>query len=324
MPCSVVVGRLQRRGGARSRRCAACIESVIVSAYMMTRPFTLRAARPDVWISAPRRAQEAFLVGVENGDQRHFGQVEPFAQQVDADQHVEHAAAQVAQDLDALERVDVRVQVADLDAQLLVVRASGPRPSAWSASSPARARLRSARSRISCSRSSTWPLHRPHLDRRIHQAGRPDHLLDDHAARLRAARTGPASPRRRPAGRRAAPTPRSSAAGCRAPTAGGSRTRPALPCATGRRDTCRGPAARSGGSRRRRPARPTAGSRAASAAAAPGGAAGQVARVVLDAVAVADLLDHLEVEHRPLVQPLGLEHLALALELAAALARARP
>ena len=42
-------------------------------------------------------------------------------------------------------------------------------------------------------------------------------------------------------------------------------------------------------------------------------AAGQVPRVVLDAVAVADLLDHLEVEHRPLVQPLRLEDLALAI-----------
>ena len=39
-------------------------------------------------------------------------------------------------------------------------------------------------------------------------------------------------------------------------------------------------------------------------------AAGQMARVVLDAVAVADLPDHLEVEHRPLVQPLRLEQLA--------------
>ena len=80
---------------------------------MMTRPLTLRAARPDVWISEPRRAQEAFLVGVENRHQRHFGQVEPFAQQVDADEHVELAAAQVAQNLDALERLDVGVQVAD-------------------------------------------------------------------------------------------------------------------------------------------------------------------------------------------------------------------
>ena len=42
---------------------------------------------------------------------------------------------------------------------------------------------------------------------------------------------------------------------------------------------------------------------------------GEMARVVLDAVAVADLLDHLEIEHRPLMQPLRLEDLALRLEL---------
>ncbi len=68
------------------------------------------------------RSQEAFLVGIEDGDQRHFRQVEAFAQQVDPDQHVEHAPPQVAQDLDALERVDIRMQVADLDAELLVIR----------------------------------------------------------------------------------------------------------------------------------------------------------------------------------------------------------
>ena len=36
-------------------------------------------------------------------------------------------------------------------------------------------------------------------------------------------------------------------------------------------------------------------------------------------MAVADLLDHLEVEHRPLVQPLRLEQLAFAFEIAAPL-----
>ena len=45
-------------------------------------------------------------------DQRHLGQVETLPQQVDADQHVELAEAQRAQDLDALDRVDVGVQVA--------------------------------------------------------------------------------------------------------------------------------------------------------------------------------------------------------------------
>ena len=41
----------------------------------------------------------------------------------------------------------------------------------------------------------------------------------------------------------------------------------------------------------------------------------EMARVVLDAVAVPDLLDHLQVEHRSLMQTLGLEQLAFAFEL---------
>ena len=58
------------------------------------------------------RAQIALLVGVEHRDQRAFRNIEPFAQQVDADQHVEHAEPQIADDLDALDRVDVGVHVA--------------------------------------------------------------------------------------------------------------------------------------------------------------------------------------------------------------------
>ena len=66
-------------------------------------------------------AQEALLVGVENGDERAFGNVEALAQQVDADQHVEGAEPQVADDLDALDRVDVGVHVAHAHAVLVQV-----------------------------------------------------------------------------------------------------------------------------------------------------------------------------------------------------------
>ena len=54
-------------------------------------------------------------------DQRHLRQVQALAQQVDADQDVELAQAQVAEDLHPLEGVDVGVEVADLDAQVPVV-----------------------------------------------------------------------------------------------------------------------------------------------------------------------------------------------------------
>ena len=79
-------------------------------------------------------AQEAFLVGIENGDQRAFGNIEAFAQQVDADQHVELAKPQVADDLDALQRVDVGVHVAHTHALSRACIRSGLRPCAWSAS----------------------------------------------------------------------------------------------------------------------------------------------------------------------------------------------
>ena len=52
-------------------------------------------------------AQEPLLVGIEDGDQGHLRQVEPLAQQVDPDQHVVHAQAQVPQDLDPLQGVDL-------------------------------------------------------------------------------------------------------------------------------------------------------------------------------------------------------------------------
>jgi hypothetical protein len=42
----------------------------------MARPRTFRAARPIVWNQRAGRAQESFLVRVENRDQRDFGQIE--------------------------------------------------------------------------------------------------------------------------------------------------------------------------------------------------------------------------------------------------------
>ena len=64
------------------------------------------------------RAQEAGLVGVEDGHQLHLGQVEALAQQVDADQDVELPQPQVAQQLDAGDGVDVGVEIAHAHAEL--------------------------------------------------------------------------------------------------------------------------------------------------------------------------------------------------------------
>jgi hypothetical protein len=78
-------------------------------------------------------AQEAFLVGVENGDEAAFGNVEALAQQVDADEHVERAEAQIADDLDALDRVDVASACSARARRSRADIRSGPRPCAWSA-----------------------------------------------------------------------------------------------------------------------------------------------------------------------------------------------
>ena len=69
----------------------------------------------------PGRPQEPFLVGVEDRHERHLGEVDPLAQQVDPDQDIEDAEPKVAQDRDALERVDLAVEVLDLHAQFLQV-----------------------------------------------------------------------------------------------------------------------------------------------------------------------------------------------------------
>ena len=67
-----------------------------------------RGARPEV----------ALLVRVENCDEAHLRQVEPLPQQVDADDHVVHTEAEVAKDLAAFQGLDVGVQVVDADAHL--------------------------------------------------------------------------------------------------------------------------------------------------------------------------------------------------------------
>ena len=56
--------------------------------------------------------QEALLVGIEDRHQGHLRQVEALPQQVHPHQHVIFAIAQVLDDLDPLERMDLRVQVA--------------------------------------------------------------------------------------------------------------------------------------------------------------------------------------------------------------------
>ena len=77
-------------------------------------------------------AQEAFLVRIEDADERDFRQIEPFAEQIDPDENVELGRAQPAQNFDALDRVDVAVQVAHFQADIAQIIGQDLPPCAWS------------------------------------------------------------------------------------------------------------------------------------------------------------------------------------------------
>jgi len=64
---------------------------------MITLPSTLRARAAIVWIKGVRYA-DSLPYRHRGFDERDFRQIEPFAQQIDADEHVELALAQIAQD----------------------------------------------------------------------------------------------------------------------------------------------------------------------------------------------------------------------------------
>ena len=63
-------------------------------------------------------AEEALLVGVQNGDERHLRQVQALPQQVDAHQHIELAQPQVPDDLHPLDGLDVGVHIPHPDARV--------------------------------------------------------------------------------------------------------------------------------------------------------------------------------------------------------------
>jgi len=67
------------------------------------------------------RTEEALLVRIEDSHQRHFGDIEPFAKQVDPDQDIEFTLTQIADELDPLDRVNIRVEIADPDPEFLIV-----------------------------------------------------------------------------------------------------------------------------------------------------------------------------------------------------------
>ncbi len=127
------------------------------------------------------RTQEPFLVRIEDRHQRNLRNIQPLPEQIDADQHVERAQPQIADDLHTLQRIDLRVQIAyfDIDAFEVVRQALrhllGQRrdqhPFAFFG------RLADLADQM-----VDLSLGRYDGDRRVQEPGRPDNLLRVHPA----------------------------------------------------------------------------------------------------------------------------------------------
>ena len=61
-----------------------------------------------VWISERSDLQKSFFIRIENRHERNLRQIQAFSQKIDPDQNVKFATAQVAKDLDPLERHECR------------------------------------------------------------------------------------------------------------------------------------------------------------------------------------------------------------------------
>jgi hypothetical protein len=191
---------------------------------MITRPSALRAARPMVWISEVSERRNPSLSASRIATSPHSGMSSPSRSRLMPTSTSKAPEPQVAQDLDALDRVDVGMHVAHADALFVQVfgqvlghalgqhGAEHPKPGA-------------ATLRTSSSRSSTCiDTGRISIIGSI-EAGGADHLLDEDAAGLLQL-PGPAWRRRRPTAGAWRPIPRTSAGGCPCRRAAGSRARP--------------------------------------------------------------------------------------------------
>ena len=67
------------------------------------------------------RAQETFLVSIQDRNQADLRQIQAFPEQIDTDQNIKLRHTQITDDLHALHCTNVRVHIAHLDACLLEV-----------------------------------------------------------------------------------------------------------------------------------------------------------------------------------------------------------
>src|SRR5699024_3716391 len=126
----------------------------------------------------PVAAQESLLVRIHDGYERHLRKVESFAQQVHAYEHVERTGPQVFENLDAFERLHLRmdVPVADADTVEILRQFFGHAFGERGDEHP-----------LSLFGAELYFVHkvvylilgRSHGDGRVHQTGRTDELFHD-------------------------------------------------------------------------------------------------------------------------------------------------
>ena len=146
-------------------------------------PLGVARGAPDGLDQRGFRAQKAFLIGVQDRHQPAFGNIQPLAQQVDADQHVKGPKPQIAQDLDPFDRVDVGMHVAHADALFMQVfgQILGH---ALGQGGDQHAHVARGHPADFVEQVIDLHLHRPDLDHRVQQAGGADHLFGENTARL--------------------------------------------------------------------------------------------------------------------------------------------
>ena len=271
-----------------------------------------RAARPMVWISESPDRRKPSLSASRIATSETSGKIQAFAQKIDSDENVEFSPPQPAQNFDAVQGFDFRMQVAALHSDFGVVLGKIFRHTFGQCGDEHPLVLLRAQPDL-VKQIVDLAADRPDFNLGIGQAGRANDLLHDDAAGFRQfIRSG----RRRNIDkliRRASRILRMSAAGCPWQTEDENRTRQIFfsrPVAVihaaklrhrlmafidEHQRVLRQIIEQS----RRRLARH---------------AAGKMTRIILDTVAVADFFDHLHIEQRPLMDALRFQQPALLFE----------
>ncbi len=130
------------------------------------------------------RSKKPLLVRVEDRHQRNLRQIQSFAQKVDPDQNIELTTPETTQNLDSLERVNLRMQISAPNADLCVVLRQILRHALGQGSyQHAFVFLRTVANLVQ--QIIDLSAHRTHFNLGIGQAGRTNHLFDNYAAGFR-------------------------------------------------------------------------------------------------------------------------------------------